>query len=83
MKTQNVEHVHGIDPGLVQSAHTRIMVQAGIYAVYSDSIHAKLLEVGNITRAACSVGERVDEGTWFLEGIVGVAWIYLACRAKR
>ena len=66
------EYRHGVNASALEGLHAGIMVIPRVDAVYTNSIHAELLEEWGITSTGCSIGERVKEVCRFGEGGVWV-----------
>lgn len=64
--------VHGVDVSRTESTHTVVMVERRVDAVYTDGVHAELLEERDVTLASGAILERVDESRRLGERIV---WI--------
>ena len=64
--------IHGVDSGLVKSAHARIMTEGVVHAVNTDDVDTELLEIRDITRTTRGVGQGVSEGGGLKEGVVGI-----------
>ena len=65
-------HAHGVDTGLTKSAHTVIMVERRVDAVYANSVDGELLEERYIARACSAVRQRVDERRGLRERVVRI-----------
>ena len=65
-------HAHGVDTGLTKSAHTVIMVERRVDAVYANSVDGELLEERYIARACRAVRQRVDERRGLREWVVRI-----------
>jgi len=70
--------IHGVDSGLVKSAHARIVIEGVVHAVNTDDVDAELLEIGDIASTSRGVGQGINEGGGLKEGVVwiisGLAW---------
>ena len=67
-----MQGVHGIDSGIIESAHARIVVFGVVHAVNTDDVDAELRQVGDIAGTSSGIGQGIYEGGRLKEGVVGI-----------
>jgi hypothetical protein len=58
---RDAEVCYHVDARVGERVHAHLVVGLGVDGIHADSVGAQLLQEGDITHAACRVGQRVDE----------------------